>query len=114
MRIITYLGLLPAGARLSMEALLRFKALVLIAVTVKRRSLRYIARPVAVSVCRVFRRDTSPCSSVYDGQHMSTHEEKPIQTAPSQCMRLPKIHHSNPTAISGMYKSLPSWLWPLP
>ena len=40
MRIITYLGLLPAGARLSMEALLRFKALVLIAVTVKRRSLR--------------------------------------------------------------------------
>ncbi len=40
MRIITYLGLLPAGAKLSMEALLRFKALVLIAVTVKRRSLR--------------------------------------------------------------------------
>ena len=40
MRIITYLGLLPAGAGLAMEALLRFKALVLIAVTVKRRSLR--------------------------------------------------------------------------
>lgn len=40
MRIITYLGLLPAGVGLPMEALLRFKALVLIAVTVKRRSLR--------------------------------------------------------------------------
>ena len=40
MRIIKYLGLLPAGVTLSMEALLRFKALVLIAVTVKRRSLR--------------------------------------------------------------------------
>ena len=39
-RIIKYLGLLPAGVPLSMEALLRFKALVLIAVTVKRRSLR--------------------------------------------------------------------------
>ena len=41
MRIVKYLGLLPAGVSLSMEALLRFKALVLIAVTVKRRSLRY-------------------------------------------------------------------------
>ena len=40
MRITKYLGLLPAGVPLSMEALLRFKALVLIAVTVKRRSLR--------------------------------------------------------------------------
>ena len=40
MRLTTYLGLLPAGITLSMEALLRFKALVLIAVTVKRRSLR--------------------------------------------------------------------------
>ena len=40
MRIVKYLGLLPAGVPLSMEALLRFKALVLIAVTVKRRSLR--------------------------------------------------------------------------
>jgi hypothetical protein len=40
MRIVTYLGLLPAGVHISMEALLRFKALVLIAVTVKRRSLR--------------------------------------------------------------------------
>ena len=40
LRIVTYLGLLPAGVGISMEALLRFKALVLIAVTVKRRSLR--------------------------------------------------------------------------
>ena len=40
MRIVTYLGLLPAGVGIAMEALLRFKALVLIAVTVKRRSLR--------------------------------------------------------------------------
>ena len=59
MRIIKYLGLLPAGVRLSMEALLRFKALVLIAVTVKRRSLR--SQIMALAPCQSYH--VSPCSA---------------------------------------------------
>lgn len=40
-RAARYAGLLPAGAATSLEALLRLKCLVLIAVTLKRRSLRW-------------------------------------------------------------------------